>query len=796
MLSLALPLLLTLLPGDPSIVFNGRSGQVHARPPRLDASITVDGALAEPAWQRAAVLSGFSQVVPVDGIPAADSTEVLVWYSPTAIYFGIRAFESHGTAHATLADRDHIDADDNVQLLLSPYNDAHQALVFGVNPLGVQMDGTIVETGSQKGSGSFGNGVQALPTPDLSQDFVFESKGRLTPWGYEVEVRIPFKTLHYQPDSVQSWGVNVIRHVQHSGFVDTWTPVRVASASFLGQGGTLDGLRDLHRGLVLDVNPEVTQRTPGAPAVAAAPDARWQYNPESPQVGGNVRWGITNNLTLNATMHPDFSQVESDAGQFVYDPRQALYFPEKRPFFLDGMEGFATPSNLVYTRRIQQPVFAAKVTGKVSGTTVAFLSAVDDRNTSLAYNPATGQGGRGPVYNILRAQRDLNAQSRLGFTYTDREDERYSNRVADADAFIVLGRLYNLTLQGAGSRTVDSTGVHLAPLWGAVLRRNGKKYGATYTLTGMDSAFTAGAGFISRPGLAHMNVDQRFTWFAERGRAIESFTFNPMYDLLWKYQRFMDGKDAIEKKLHFNVNFGLRGGWSVGGALLLETFGYDPNLFQGVYVARPPAFGGDTVPFTGTPRLPNRDWVITAATPAWQQFSANVLYVWGHDENFDEWATSFINLLDVSALIRPSDKLRISPEFMLQSYNRLSDGSWVRASRITRVKTEYQIARPLFFRVVGQYETTSRLSLIDESRTQGPLLFRSATGSFSPLAGFRANDFRIDWLLAYQPSPGTVFYAGYGSTSTPDALRLDQFTETRYRQNDAFFVKLSYLFRM
>src|SRR3954447_21482510 len=128
---------------DTSLVYNGRNGQLDVHIPQLEGDVAIDGKLTEPVWLEAAVLTGFSQFSPVDGVPSADSTEVLVWYSPTAIHFGIRAFEPHGAARATLADRDSIDADDNVQILLGTFNDGRQATVFSVNPLGVQSDGTI-----------------------------------------------------------------------------------------------------------------------------------------------------------------------------------------------------------------------------------------------------------------------------------------------------------------------------------------------------------------------------------------------------------------------------------------------------------------------------------------------------------------------------------------------------------------------------------------------------------------------------------------------------------------------------
>ena len=312
------------LTGAPATVatYNGRALAIHARPPRLDAEVRIDGALDEPVWSTAARLTGFSEFSPKDGLPAEDSTEVLLWYSPSAIYFGIRAYESHGgpsAVRATLADRDKISTDDQIQILLGTFGDGSQALVFGVNPLGVQMDGTIVEQGVNRSQGFIVSSA-GREAPDLSADFVYQSKGRLTDFGYEVEIRIPFKSLRYQAADVQSWRIQVVREVQHSGHEQTWTPASRAGASFLAQSGTIDGLTDLRRGLVLDLNPEITQHTVGAPAA----DAHWAYGAERPVVGGNLRWGATQNLTLNSTLHPDFSQIEADAGQFVFDPRSSL----------------------------------------------------------------------------------------------------------------------------------------------------------------------------------------------------------------------------------------------------------------------------------------------------------------------------------------------------------------------------------------------------------------------------------------------------------------------------------------
>jgi len=257
--------------------------------------------------------------------------------------------------------------------------------------------------------------------------------------------------------------------------------------SFLAQAGTLTGLTELRRGLVLDVNPVVTQQASGSVSPATQ---RWRYDRPDPEFGANVRWGVTNNLTLNSTINPDFSQVESDAPQFEFDPRRPTFFAEKRPFFLEGQELFTTPNNLVYTRRVVAPVGAAKLTGKAAGTNIAVLSAVDDRVLSVTYDPQIPGSGHNPLFNIVRLQRDVGGQSRIGATVTDREDGRHFNRVASVDGRWVFAKLYRASFQAAASSTRLSPraydrliGVGATPsrdtafggpLWDGALSRNGR----------------------------------------------------------------------------------------------------------------------------------------------------------------------------------------------------------------------------------------------------------------------------------------------------------------------------------
>lgn len=771
-------LLALLAAADPAKLYDGRSGALDVEPPRVDASIEVDGSLDEAVWSQAAVLAGFSRYAPVDGAAADHATDVLVWYSPTAMHFGIRAAAPAGSVRATLADRDRIQSDDHVIIYLSTYNDGRQALVFGVNPLGVQLDGAIAE-------GTRGSGVTSgRETPDYSPDFLFQSKGRVTETGYQVEVRIPFKSLRYQSQPRQDWGIHVTRVAPQQGIEDSWAPAKRDAASFLAQSGRLKNLTDLRRGLVLDLNPIVTSKLDGAPAASG-----WNYDASRPEFGMNLRWGITPNLTMNGTVNPDFSQVESDAGQFSFDPRQALFFPEKRPFFLDGIEQFSTPNNLIYTRRVVAPIASAKITGKVNGrTNLAFLSAVDDASLSVS-------GDDHPVFNILRVQRDVGAKSRAALVYTDRIEGSRSNRVIGSDARFVWKDVYTLSLQGAVSRNAVSDTVNTAPLWQGAFARAGRRFNLRYTVRGVDPDFRAAAGFISRTGIASGNFVHSVVTYGKQGGVLDRWSSDVVLDGTWQYDDLMAGRASQDRKLHFINNFVLRGGWRVVGSVLIETFGYDKTLYRDYFLGRQGANGLEFTPYPNGPRLPNLDYIFSATTPQRGGVEIDAFVLWGKDDNFYEWSSANIIFLNVGAAWKPTDKLRVDARYQLQSFRRRSDDSIVGIRRIPRIKTEYQISRPIFVRFVGEYNSDWQDDLRDDSRTNLPIyILNRGTGGYERAAKNYVKSFNADWLFSYQPTPGTVLFAGYGNTLAD--LDDDYRTRRLQRTVDGFFLKLSYLFRL
>jgi hypothetical protein len=778
----AVSLLLALVTQSPDTlpapVYHGRLGATDVSAPRVEAErVTVDGVFDEPVWRQAAVLTGFSQFTPVDGLAAADSTEVRLWYSPTALHIGVRAFSRPGDVRATLAQRDHIFGDDNIQIFLSTFNDGRQATFLAVNPFGVQADGAVNENGRSSGCNGFNCALATREGPDLSQDFVWQSAGVMRPDGYDIEIELPLKSIRFQSAERQDWGINVLRVVQSRGQEQSWTMARLGQSSFLAQSGHLVGLEGLRTGRALDVIPTLTSRVHGGPDGDA-----WAYGGGSPEIGGTLRWGVTPNLTLHATAKPDFSQVESDAGQFAFDPRQALYFAERRPFFLDGIEQFQVPNNLVYTRQIVQPVGAAKLTGKLGGTQVGLLAAVDDRTAS--------RSGEHPMFGVFRAARDIGPGSQVGVVYTEQHDGSDWNRVVGIDGRVVAAERHSVTFNAALARDqVGGVGT-TAPLWGLGYRFNGRGFRARYSINAIDEDFRTRTGFISRPGIANAVASHSYTWLRPE-RALESINFEVVLNGTWVYDSLVQGGEVQDRKLHFNLNTQWAGGWTAGLSALDESFGYDPTIYADYGIQHP---DGSVTPFLGVPRIANRDYILTVGSPAFDAGSFNLFLLYGDDENFAEWSSGRILWITADATVRASDRLRFTASYTHTSVERQHDGGRVTLQMVPRLRAEFQVNRAVQVRLITQYALQSQDALRDDGRTNLPLVLRDpVTGEYGPAAAFRDGRLRNDLLLTYLPNPGTVVYLGYGTShAEPDPLGRRRFTRT----DDAFFLKLSYLFRM
>ncbi|HWC74597.1 MAG TPA: DUF5916 domain-containing protein [Gemmatimonadales bacterium] len=771
---LAVFLVLMQSAGDPQAVYDGRLRQIDVHLPRIDApAVTIDGTLDEAVWHQAALLTGFTQYRPVDSRPAADSTEVLVFYAPEAIYFGIRAYEAHGdVVRATLADRDNIDADDKIEILLDTFNDRRRALLFAVNPLGVQQDGVRSE-GLAGAAGGQNAGFRFDGVVDLNPDYVYESRGHVTPWGFEVEVRIPFKSLRYQSGETQDWGLQIIRTTQHTGYEDTWTPVVRASASFLIQSGSLKALSGLKRGLVMDVTPEFTARVDGV----ADPITGYRYEPVDPQLGMNVRWGITQNLTAAGTINPDFSQVEADVGQVTVNQRFALFYPEKRPFFLEGLEQFDTPNSLIYTRTIKNPDGGAKLIGKVGGTAIAYIGAKDDNTSS--FDPFAR-----PIVNMLRLRRDLGASSTVGMVYTNRFGEGLWNHVLGTDARVIWKKIWFSTAQIVGSWTNHGTGVRSGVLWDATLfDRTGYSYGNHAELVGISPDFEAQNGFVNRVNIVQGRLANRFTWYGKPGALLENATTFFLISPVWRYDDFFKLGSTLEGNVNDQWLFTLRGGWGLNANVQVAHQRFEQGDYQTYQVDS----AGTLIPFLIPGGLyglwggnvgfntPSRALTVTGTAGG------------GMGVIFAEAAESRGLNAFLGATWKPTPSVRVDAQWTHQTLHRAVDGSWFSTADIPRLKLEYQLRRDIFFRYVGQY-TMQKVDSLRDPRYGYPLVVNGV-----PQTGATQREFRNDFLFSYRPIPGTVLFVGYGASLTePESFNSGRLTRT----SDGFFLKGSYLFRL
>jgi hypothetical protein len=604
-------------------------------------------------------------------------------------------------------------------------------------------------------------------TLDRNPDFIYQTKGTRTSFGYVVEMRIPFKSLRYAGGADQTWGLNIYRVTQRTGYVDTWTDVRRASASFLAQAGSITGIHDIRHGVVSELQPTLTLDAPGTRQT----DGTFARGDVHPDVGGNVRLGFTN-LTLDGTINPDFSQVESDAGLVTLNQRFALFYPERRPFFLEGIELFASPNNLVYTRTIANPLGGAKITGKFGSWTVAHLSAVDEiQNAPNAFASMT------------RVRHDLGDNSVVGITATDREQGGGHNRVLSADTRLVFAKLYYFQAQLAGSSTRDTAGgpTRTAPLWQLEVDRTGRAYGFNYLIVGSDRDFTTQSGFIPRTGVTTAHAYNRVSVYGARGALIEQASFFQGIQELWRYEDFLS-RGPIEGQFNGNLNLRLRGGWNISAVGADGFTRFQPADYSGYAVAGP---DGPLPMQLSNGVFDAISGSLTIATPLYQVWNASVQVEGGTAPIFPEAARGHYQSNSVSLSLRPRPSVRLAGTLAYARLLRLN-GSEFGRSVIPRLKLELQPNRALFFRLVSEYRSERQADLRDPV-TGDLLLVNNAL-----VLKRHTDQLRMDWLVSYEPTPGTVAFFGYGST-----LNSDQPLSLRglQRVNDAFFVKVAYLFR-
>ena len=453
--------------------------------PKTATAPLIDGHVDEEAWKQAAVFKDFYQTGPGYNTAPSKPTEAYVMYDEHNLYIAFKCWDEKDKIRATVAKRDNVFGEDNVRVWLDTYNDQRRAYVLGFNPLGIQQDGIFTE----------GQG------PDFSVDIVMESKGVIEDWGWSVEVKIPFKSLRYTAGKGKPWGFNVARNIDRfNDEFDSWMPDDRDVSGQLIKYGRIAGLDEMKYERTLEIVPSVTVGQTGervsAREIAAG---RFVNHPIKKQIGVNLKYTISPNVTLDATFRPDFAEIEADAPVVTANQRFPIFFQEKRLFFLEGKEIFDTPLVVFYSRTIIAPDVAVKLTGKIDKTSFGFLAASDkapgnyseDERTQnrecllLQLNdprvqcPLNQFIDKNALFGILRVKRDFGSNNNIGFYATTRVFPNNRNFVGGFDGTFKLNASTVMKFQALGTHSLKN---YYDPNTDSSRYRNGNGVGYYWSL--------------------------------------------------------------------------------------------------------------------------------------------------------------------------------------------------------------------------------------------------------------------------------------------------------------------------
>lgn len=683
-------------------------------------------------------VTGFVQRNPNDGAPPTQRTEAYLGYDDKNFFAVFVCFDREPQkVRARLARREDIFDDDTVELMLDTFQDQRRAYAFQTNPLGIQWDA--IWTEAPREDVNF----------DPSFDTLWYSEGRVTPQGFVVWMAIPFKSLRFSPEAQHSWGIILNRTVVRDNEDAFWPEISRRVEGRLNQAASGRGLEGISPGRNIQLIPY------GALRSFRAPDS----TSKSAEFRGGLdsKFIFHDSLVLDTTLNPDFSQVESDEPQITVNQRFEVFFPEKRPFFQENADYFRTPIDLFFSRRIADPQFGTRLTGKVGHYSLGVLAA-DDRAPGKivpAFDPLAGDRA---VFTIARVNRDILGQSSVGVIYTDREFPGAGayNRVGGVDSRLKFNPNWTGTLQAVTSSTRNNDGSYQAgPAYLADAEYSGRNLNYKFEYNDVSPGFATEAGFVNRVDVREVRQSVNYRWYP-KGQALLSWGPSFFTDWVWDHQRTR--LDALySPALVFRFK----------GSSSLIFFPYTDLHEQ----LRPVDF----------PTLPgNRDYhehnsSVSAATSYLRWLTVQAAYQWGDGVNFvsPSGQQPFLASADTASLtlgLRPITPLKIDNTYLFDRLRARASGAAVFNNHILRSKWNWQFTRELSLRLILQYTSTlanPRLTFLETSK-----------------------NFNADLLFTYLLHPGTALYVGYNSN-------LRNLDPVRGYANDGrqIFVKVSYLFR-
>lgn len=778
--------------------------------PKFDKPPVIDGKLDDEVWQKAVVLKDFYQIQPGDNTAPSRPTEVLLGFDPKFLYIAFKATDEPDKVRATVAKRDNIFQDDYVGFFLDTFNDKRKAFEVFFNPLGIQGDGILTE----------GRGE------DFSVDLLLESKGIVHETGYNVEIAIPFKSLRFEAGKGKLWGAHFFRRIKRfENELDSWMPFSRSIDSNLSQAGHLTGLEGISVERTIELIPSVTvsqnSRFVRSFVPLALDPGRLVHEPVGLDLGLTAKFIPSSAVTVDLAINPDFAQVEADQLVVTANQRFPIFFSEKRPFFLEGIDIFQTPITAVHTRAIVDPDVAVKTTGKLGRNTFGIMVASDNGPGNLSADDRGALNGcrlrraldprvvcnsekildKNAYIGVLRLKRDIGKENSLGMIATSYNFIEKHNQVLGFDGRFRLDKQTTTSFQLLGT---TSRNFFFDADEGETRYRTGNGFGYTgsYNVSGRNwgweiygEGFTedyrADVGFVQRTNSNFSSGSIRYNSDPDPKKKIISYhihTFNHA-DYDWQGRLYAwESENLVELQLPRNSWAGM---WYEPGYERLFDHEFGPT--REAHPCNPFAVK-DKCTFYGesNERSSNKQHLSFYAGSNFSKtiaFNAQVTQRWGHfDLDFGTGTDKYPRvspaalalgslapldpgagkMVQVNAGItyQPTNELRTQFNLTRQTLKRYDTDLYAFKINILTFRSTYQFTKATFARVILDYNTLdSRL------RAQG--------------------------LFGWTPSPGTAFYAGYNDDlnySTPHPFTRDIVPGFR-RNSRTLFIKMSYLIR-
>jgi len=679
-----------------------------------------------------APITDFIQRNPDDGKPASSETKAWLAYDNENLYVIFVCRSPAGELRARYTKRDDIFADDFVGVLLDTFHDRQHAFEFFTNPFGIQLDGLNTE-----GQGD-----------DWKFDTYWKSEGRVTKEGYAVRLAIPFKSLRFTSMDMQTWGFAFFRNIPARNENSFWPPVTNRVSGFVPQFGDVDGFDSISPGRNIRLIPYIAGSSAHLLDQPSDLPPLFRTN-QDVRVGMDAKLVIHESLTLDATINPDFSQVESDDPQVTVNQRFEVFFPEKRPFFLENASYFQTPEDLFFSRRIGDPLGGVRLTGRIGRWSIGFLAGAD-RGPGKRVDPTDPRSGDYAPGGVLRIQRNIGKESTVGMFVSNYNFGASHNRVGSLDARWKIAKNWVAVGQAIASATRYLDGTRSAgPAYKANLNRNGLHFNYFLNYLDRNPGFHTDLGFVPRTDIRMIQQNINYQW-RPKGTPLADFGFSSFTNGDWNRQnRFQDGFTGGTFFLDFRraTGFNIDHIWAYE---LFQNIGFHKEATE-----------------------------IFFYSDRFKRVGINAFFGTGTGVNYSPAEGVYASLAsnqygNTTITLRPNTRLRIQQTYF---YTRLAH---VFTNHIFRNTVNYQLSPALSLRAIIDYNA---------------VLANTALADYDT-----SKKFTGDLLLAYLPHPGTAVYMGYTNSRENLALIGEPATLVRTTMADLqigsqVFVKVSYLFR-